>query len=995
MMKKHLHLIRLRLLITIILCSLSKGILAEDNTMQTWEDLAQAPADWSITSTTIDISSEAELAWIAKMVNEDTQTGDSPSKTTGFEGVTITLTKELNLTGHDWIPIGEKNTYPFKGTFDGGNFKIQNIYVSTLNAAGLFGITDHANIKDIQLTDCDINKKVDYTSSDYDDYAGGIVAAGKYSTIDHCTVNGKIIYQEAQGGAIGGIAGVNYEGTVTDCSFEGILTSGRKDNDHTSASIGGIVGENSFTSQTIPTITDCNANISITSVGGYATGGITSKNGGFIKNCTAQGKIDFIPNFQNEGCGGIVGGNQSNVISGYSIEKCTSSCDIHVKYQTNIPPKNTNERLYFIKAGGIAGMSETSYPIDHCTTSGTIKMELTSDAPNNIKGYTYCVGGIVGYNKTIITACESATCIFSSANFAETTTYAGGIVGYMMYNTITDSKSSGIITVDGALSYIGGIVGYISTYETITDCKSSTRFNVKGEDNYVGRITGYSFVNLTNCQYNAIDNREENQLIHYSTPTSDISTIGQTNIIGGLTALNYRSIKNCYSTANITSEGGENYIGNLVGWNYDKNSVHSDIQDCYTTGNISASGKENYIGGIAGYNPGKVTNCYATGKVEATKTEGDEGHVGGITGENSGSISNCVALNTVGVINYAASTGRIAGTNSGTTTSNYAHSDIPGQWDTSNTSLNGEEWDGENYPFSPSDAWDFNTNTLPKLKKINNDNTYGVTIDNQPSIPLVSLSLYTITFDKPDHGELTITDQLASTIKSEDKVQGGTQLTITATPEGKYKLSELTVNGTPFNSGNTLTVSENITISATFSKIPDPQPEPDPEPTPVPPVYHLVTLPQIEGATTDPVAGQYEVEAWSSFRFYLTLDKEYDQSSPIVTTDRGETITPRSSDGAYIIKYVRQPIAISIDGIVRNPDPVANETICTNDTKVRTEDTYLHIHTSHPETVFIYTFSGTLLHKYDNLSGDKSLWLPQGNYIVVAGNKSFKIQIQK
>ena len=965
MMKKNLHLISYRLLITIaFLCFFSKGMRADDTTPDTWENLASEPANWSTSSKEISISSAAELAWVAKMVNENEDTGDSGKK--GFEGAAITLTQDIDLADHNWIPIGEKATYPFKGSFNGGNFKIQNIYVSTLDAAGLFGITDHANIKNIQLTDCDINKKVDSNSDDWNDYAGGIVAAGKYSTIDHCTVNGKIIYQEAKGGAIGGIAGVNYEGTVSDCSFEGILTSGRKDNDHTSASIGGIVGENSFTSQTIPTITDCNANISITSVGGYATGGITSKNGGFIKNCTAQGKIDFIPNSLNEGCGGIVGGNQSNVTNGYSIEKCTSSCDIHVKYQTNTPPNN-KDRLYFIKAGGIAGMTETSYPIDHCTTSGTIKMELTSDAPNNIKGYTYCVGGIIGYSKTRITACESTACIFSSTNFAGTTIYAGGIAGYVN-----------------------------SAKETITDCKSSTRFNVEGETNYVGGITGYSYVNLTNCQYNTIDNGEENQMIHYSDPTSDIYAIGKMNIIGGLTALNYRSIKNCYSTANITSEGEANYIGDLVGWNYDKNSFHGEIQDCYTTGNISASGKENYIGGIAGYNPGKVTNCYATGKVEAIKTDGDEGHVGGITGNNLGSTSNCLALNTVGVINYTASTGRIIGTNSGTTTNNYAHSDIPGQWNTSNTSLNGEDWDGENYPFSPADAWDLTNKTqLPKLKKINSDQTYSETIDNQPTIPLVNLSYYTITFDTPQNGTLIVSTADGTSYSSGDKVQGGTELTITATPEDTYQLDELTVNSTSFASGTTWTVSEDITISATFSKTSKPDPKPEPDPTPVPPIYHTVTLPQIEGATTDPVAGEFEVEAWSSFRFYLTLDKEYDQSSPIVTTDRGETITPRSSDGAYIIKYVRQPIAISIDGIVRNPDPVANETISTNETTVRAEGAYLHLHTSHLETVFIYTFNGTLLHKYDNLSGDKSLWLPQGNYIVIAGNKSFKIQIQK
>ena len=61
--------------------------------------------------------------------------------------------------------------------------------------------------------------------------------------------------------------------------------------------------------------------------------------------------------------------------------------------------------------------------------------------------------------------------------------------------------------------------------------------------------------------------------------------------------------------------------------------------------------------------------------------------------------------------------------------------------------------------------------------------------------------------------------------------------------------------------------------------------------------------------------------------------QEYDQSEPIVTTDRGETITPRSSDGAYIVKYVRSNVEIFIDGVVKNPDPVANETVDTGGIK--------------------------------------------------------------
>ena len=120
------------------------------------------------------------------------------------------------------------------------------------------------------------------------------------------------------------------------------------------------------------------------------------------------------------------------------------------------------------------------------------------------------------------------------------------------------------------------------------------------------------------------------------------------------------------------------------------------------------------------------------------------------------------------------------------------------------------------------------------------------------------------------------------------------------------------------------------------------------------PIYYTVTIPAVEGATTDPVAGEYQVESWSSFRFYLTLDSDYNQSEPVVTTDRGETLIPRTSDGAYIVKYVHDDVAISIDGIVKNPDPVANEELQTEGIRIYAANGYLHIHTSKPENATCY-----------------------------------------
>ncbi|WP_278704885.1 leucine-rich repeat domain-containing protein [Parabacteroides goldsteinii] len=138
---------------------------------------------------------------------------------------------------------------------------------------------------------------------------------------------------------------------------------------------------------------------------------------------------------------------------------------------------------------------------------------------------------------------------------------------------------------------------------------------------------------------------------------------------------------------------------------------------------------------------------------------------------------------------------------------------------------------------------------------------------------------------------------------------------------------------------------------------------PDPEPT-----YYTVTLPSVEGATTDPLAGSYDVESSDNFRFYLTLDADYNQSVPVVTTSRGETITPRTSDGAYIVKYVHSNLVISISGIAKNPPPVANAEIQSG-TRIFTRDGSLFITTDRPARAQVIALTGQLI---------RSLSLPAG-----------------
>ena len=173
--------------------------------------------------------------------------------------------------------------------------------------------------------------------------------------------------------------------------------------------------------------------------------------------------------------------------------------------------------------------------------------------------------------------------------------------------------------------------------------------------------------------------------------------------------------------------------------------------------------------------------------------------------------------------------------------------------------------------------------------------------------------------------------------------------------------------------------------------------EPDP---PYVPIYYNVYLPQVEGATLDPGPGEYEVESWNTFRFYLTLDSAYSESQPIVTTSRGETLQPRTSDGAYLVKYVRSDVEVFIDGIVQNPPPVANEAIAPADAlapQIWAEGSMLCIRMPEalPATpIAIYTIDGRQHDRFASTPGLNRRQLPTGIYIVRVGETVRKVIVK-
>lgn len=222
------------------------------------------------------------------------------------------------------------------------------------------------------------------------------------------------------------------------------------------------------------------------------------------------------------------------------------------------------------------------------------------------------------------------------------------------------------------------------------------------------------------------------------------------------------------------------------------------------------------------------------------------------------------------------------------------------------------------------------------------------------------------------------------TITSGDKVTKNTSLTLTATPAANYSLEKITVtpeNGSATNIANNdnyIMGTAAISIAASFKYIPPY----------IPPVtsYYTVTLPSMEGATFSKKAGDHTVEEGYSFIFTITLDEGYSESVPIVTTDRGETITPDVS-GRYEISNVTEDIVVSISGIVKNL-PTGIETVET-DTKIWAANGTIFIRTSSPQQVQVVNLTGSTVLYRKIPAGDTRLeGLAAGVYIIRLSEKT-------
>ncbi|MFA7056875.1 MAG: GLUG motif-containing protein [Candidatus Cloacimonadales bacterium] len=280
--------------------------------------------------------------------------------------------------GVGFVPITN-----FKGTYDGQNNKISNLYINRTSwNSGLFGITDGAIIKNVNMVNVAIKG---------DAYEGGLIGKAINTQVINCSVAGTLTGAQYSGGLVGCSEGSQFSNSHSTVTVTGA-----------GINVGGLVGCASLSS----IFTNC-----------YATGNVDGTNnstGGLLGNISASTMTNCYATGNVTGTATNTGGLVGSVINNSTVESCYATGDVY--------GGNTSR-------GGLVGNISAS----------TIK---SSYAKGNITGNGNNTGGFVGTSAT-----STITNSYATGSVIGDSNYRGGLVGNSTTTTITNCYATGPVNV--------------------------------------------------------------------------------------------------------------------------------------------------------------------------------------------------------------------------------------------------------------------------------------------------------------------------------------------------------------------------------------------------------------------------------------------------------------------------------------------------------------------------------------------------------------------
>ncbi len=375
---------------------------------------AEIPSGEGTKESPYQIGTAEELKWFADCVN----TGTNQSTST----LCAQLTKDIELGGQEWTPIGYYDSYSkcvyYGGTFDGCGKTISGLAIhSDKQYRALFGYLKGAVVKNLTV------KGVVEVSTTSSTYAAGIVAYGSPVTISNC-INDVNVISAAKGYA-GGITAATYSGSsITGCVNNGTISA-------CGDFAGGIVG----TATGGTTIRNCFNNGSIENTGkpssyAYSTGGIA---GGISGSSTAVSSIAMCGNTGDvtstlKRTGGIVGS------LGGDVEKCFNTGNVTGTYGV----------------GGIAGDSAyNESTVVSCYNTGSVTGNTPAAEFNdsNAKGIGGIIGGVASNTyKAALSSCYNVGTVILNTELVDV--LSGGIAGDSSGKNYSGVETAGLVTAD-------------------------------------------------------------------------------------------------------------------------------------------------------------------------------------------------------------------------------------------------------------------------------------------------------------------------------------------------------------------------------------------------------------------------------------------------------------------------------------------------------------------------------------------------------------------
>ncbi|MFW6037966.1 MAG: GLUG motif-containing protein, partial [Candidatus Saliniplasma sp.] len=580
-------------------------------------------------------------------------------------------------TASGWEPIGD-GVDPFTGIFDGNGKTISGLYInrSAEEYVGLFGYTDGAEIKDIELTGVDVTGE---------QRVGGLVG-----------YNNGLVSNTSASGEVEGVSGY-YNGVLVGYNYY----DGEVHFSHSSGTVTGANGLGGLCGLNLGTISNSYSTADVVATGNYI-GGFVGEHRGGITNAYSIGQVSggsYVGGFVGWNSGTVENSFWDNETSGQTTSeggtgKTTEEMK-DVATFTDISTDgldtswdffgNPNDDVGEEDTWHIHEMINDGYPfllwepsaiydwhdldaIRNDLDSGYILMR---DLDENSAGYanynshveaSYEVEEDAGYQQTWDDGDTIEIC-FDDGHYDSILGVeddVGNPIAHTVGEEITIDEDTGERYV--YVFYENALIGWdpIGEFDSenlelaFTGTFDGGGHEIRGlyinrpGENDVGLfgcilegslvenigLTGSTVSGRTRVGTLVGNNRGDVNNSYASGYVSGFFTVG------GLVGRSYfRSVTNSYATGEVT---GYRLVGGLVGYN-----MYGDVLNSFSTCNVTAD--QNLVGGLIGYNHGFTStnsltfNSYATGDVTGIE------EVGGLVGRSYGNttLSDCYATGTV------------------------------------------------------------------------------------------------------------------------------------------------------------------------------------------------------------------------------------------------------------------------------------------------------------------------------------------------------------